>query len=188
MDTARTDGQAVEQTDVRRFYPGQQEAETILMEGHPSLVPSLVATALLCLFVTASILTLFLLQPGLNAVFNLMSAAWVGCLVLIGTQGALELVARINTRFVLTQRNLYLKRGVMRRWHKTLVVWRIQDVVVEQGPLGMLFQYGNVRVETAGEYGGAVLSDIPNPHAWRTHILLATAQAAQRRTHPAFPI
>jgi membrane protein YdbS with pleckstrin-like domain len=188
MDTARTDGHAVEQSGVQRIYPGKQEAEPILMEGHLSLMPSLVATALLCLFVTASILTLLLLQPGLNAIFNLMSAAWLGCLVLIGAQGALELVARLNTRFVLTQRNLYLKRGVMRRWHKTLAVWRIQDVVVEQGPLGMLFHYGNIRVDTVGERCGVVLADVPNPLVWRTCILLATAQAAQRRTHPAFPI
>lgn len=188
MDTTHADTHAPQQSEVTRFYPGQHDAETILLEGHPSLTPSLLATAVLCIIATVSIIALLLFLPGLNTLFTLMGTAWLGCLVLIGAQGALELVARRNTKFVLTQKNLYIKCGVMRRWYTTLVVPRIQDVVVEQGPLGMVFRYGNVRVETAGERGGVVLADVPNPLAWRPLILFATAQATHGKRQWAHPI
>lgn len=179
----RADFSGAEQGEVKRFFPRQQDPEAILLEGRPSFVPPLLAmAAIVVLMLISGIVAFVILSWGIWVL--LMGIAWFLCLFLLAGQGGVELVKRLYTKFTLTQKNLYVQSGVMQRRNKTLIVWRIQDVVVEQGPLGMIFSYGIVRVETAGERGGLVLNDAPNPLGWRATILTAAAFALREKISP----
>ncbi len=171
-----------EQGEVVRFFPGQRESETILLEGHPAFTPPLIAIAACIALIAISIVAMFGFF-SLHPLALLIGSAWILCLFLTAAQSITELIRRINTKFTLTQKNLYVQSGVMQRRNKTLLMGRIQDVVVEQGPLGIVFNYGNVRVETAGERGGLVLHDAPNPLGWRATILTAAACALRSRAN-----
>lgn len=165
-----------EQGEVVRFFPGRGESETTLLEGHPAFTPPLIAIAVCIALIAISIVSLFGFF-SLHPLALLIGSAWILCLFLTVAQSITELIRRIHTKFTLTQKNLCVQSGVMQHRNKTLLMGRIQDVVVEQGPFGIIFNYGNVRVETAGERGGLVLNDVPNPPGWRTSILLAAAHA-----------
>lgn len=165
-----------EQGGVVRFFPEQREPETILLEGRPVFTPPLMAMALCFALIVLSIVAMFGFS-SLHPLALLIGSAWVLCLFLLAAQSVSELIRRVNTKFTLTQKNLHAQSGVMQRRNKTLLMGRTQDVVVEQGPLGIVFNYGNVRVETAGERGGLVLHDAPNPLSWRAMILTAAAFA-----------
>jgi len=170
-----------EQGGVVRFFPGHREPETTLLEGRPSLTPPLSAMAVGIALTGVSAVAVFGFFSW-NLLALLIGSAWILCLLLLSAQSISELIRRANTKFTLTQKNLYMQSGVMQRRNKTLLIGRIQDVVVEQGPLGMLFNFGNVRVETAGERGGLVLHDAPNPLSWRATILTTAAFAQRSRS------
>ncbi|HZQ05957.1 MAG TPA: PH domain-containing protein [Anaerolineae bacterium] len=173
---------AAEQGEVVRFFPGQRVSETILLEGHPVFTPPLIAMGSCLALIVLSIVAMFGFS-SLHPLALLIGSAWVLCLFLLAAQSVSELIRRFNTKFTLTQKNVYVASGVMQRRNKTLIIGRIQDVVVEQGPLGIIFNYGNVRVETAGERGGLVLHDAPNPLSWRATILTAAAFALRSRAN-----
>ncbi len=96
-----------------------------------------------------------------------------GCLLVVLLQVVGELIARLNTSFKLTGQRLVLKRGVLRQQSKMLIVQRIQDVSIEQGILARAVGYGSVRVESAGQRGMVILTDVPRPQTWRDYILSA---------------
>lgn len=171
-----------EQGEVVRFFPGQREPETTLLEGRPSLTPPLLAMAVCIALTGVSAVAVFGFFSW-NLLALLIGSAWILCLLLLSAQSISELIRRVNTKFTLTQKNLYVQSGVMQRRNKTLLIGRIQDVVVEQGPVGILLNFGNVRVETAGERGGLVLHDAPNPLSWRATILTAAAFALRSRSN-----
>jgi uncharacterized membrane protein YdbT with pleckstrin-like domain len=169
-------------TPVERIPRPPHSVERVLIEGQPSLWPAVLAgglTLALLLFSLAlwilvgptarvPVLSSSALSRGLIVLFGL---AWCLCLLLVLVQVGSELVARLNTRFKLTEQRLVLNRGVFRRSSKMLIVKRIQDVSIEQGLLARAVGYGSVRVESAGERGMVVLNDVPHPQLWRDYIL-----------------
>ena len=67
-----------------------------------------------------------------------------------------------NTRFVVTDRAVYRKRGVLSRNVRRIGVERVQNSSFRQGVRGTLFGYGTVVVQAAG--GGSIrFHDIENP-------------------------
>lgn len=181
---SRTHGEnptKADQSEVLRFFPDQREPEIFLLEGRPSLLPPLLTIAVCTALVGISgIVVRIIFARNLFAL--LVGSVWMLCLLWLAVQGIVELGRRINTKFTLTQKNLFVQSGVLQRRNKTLLVGRIQDVVIEQEPLGLVFHYGKVRVETAGERGGLVLQDAPNPLKWRAAILMAAAAALRGRS------
>lgn len=71
-----------------------------------------------------------------------------------------------NTRFVVTDRAVYRKRGVLGRDVRRMGVDRIQNSGFDQGVRGSLFGYGTVVVEAAG--GGSIrFHDVEAPREVR---------------------
>ncbi|ELZ77238.1 PH domain-containing protein [Haloferax sp. Atlit-6N] len=74
-----------------------------------------------------------------------------------------------NTRFVVTDRALYRKSGVLSRTVQRVSLDRVQNSALSQGVAGSLFGYGTVSVEAAG--GGAIrFEDVDDPGAVRDRI------------------
>jgi len=70
--------------------------------------------------------------------------------------------------FVVTNRRVMRKTGLVAREIEQVPVEKIQDVTVEQGVLGRLLGYGTVLVETASERMGMLaFPDIARPEAFR---------------------
>ncbi|WP_254840200.1 PH domain-containing protein [Natronomonas marina] len=75
----------------------------------------------------------------------------------------------VNTRYVLTDRALYRKRGVVGIDLRTVELSRVQNTRSTQGVLGAAFGHGSVEIEVAG---GRDLrfADIYDPNEVRRHI------------------
>ena len=91
--------------------------------------------------------------------------------------------------FVVTNRRVIRKVGLVAREIQHAPIEKIQDVTIEQGILGRLLGYGPVIVETASEKGMLVFSSIASPESMRTHIWgqapAGTAAAAAAAVSPA---
>jgi uncharacterized membrane protein YdbT with pleckstrin-like domain len=69
-----------------------------------------------------------------------------------------------NTHYVVTNRRIYAKRGIVSRNVKTVDFDKVQNINYTQGALGAHFGYGNVEISTAGSSGAEVtFRSIPDP-------------------------
>jgi uncharacterized membrane protein YdbT with pleckstrin-like domain len=66
-----------------------------------------------------------------------------------------------TTTYELTSRRLRVRDGIVTRRGRDIPLSRITDVSFEKGPLDRLLGSGRLIVESAGEHGQIVLSDIP---------------------------
>ena len=79
-------------------------------------------------------------------------AGWIALLVALGGIGvaAIRYAYWTNTRYVLTSRQLYAKRGVVSRDVSQVSLERVQNTTLNQSVAGRLLGYGNLSVYTAG--------------------------------------
>jgi membrane protein YdbS with pleckstrin-like domain len=70
-----------------------------------------------------------------------------------------------TTTYELTTKRLRLRAGIVTRHGRDIPLVRINDVSFEQGPLDRLLSCGRLVVESAGEHGQIVLTEIPNVQA-----------------------
>jgi membrane protein YdbS with pleckstrin-like domain len=66
-----------------------------------------------------------------------------------------------TTSYELTTRRLRLRRGILSRSGRDFPLIRISDVSFSHGPLDRLLGCGKLIVESAGEHGQLVLTEIP---------------------------
>lgn len=113
--------------------------ESVVWSAHPRLMSILPAVAIGLLLVAAGV--------ALPAV---MGEPLAGLLVPVGFGLAVwrYLVVR-NTWFVVTDRALYAKKGVLGRSVVRVGLERVQNSTYRQHPLGTLFGYGTVAIESA---------------------------------------
>jgi uncharacterized membrane protein YdbT with pleckstrin-like domain len=67
-----------------------------------------------------------------------------------------------STRYVLTDRRLVLRSGVLGRRGRDLPLVRINDVSFRRTLLERLIGAGTLTIETAGEHGRVVFDDVPS--------------------------
>jgi uncharacterized membrane protein YdbT with pleckstrin-like domain len=87
-------------------------------------------------------------------------------LVLVLFCGALFLLRYLRWRFTtytLTTTRILMSSGILSRTTESIVLDRVQDVVVRQSLLGRLFGAGDVEVESAGRSGSEVFHLLADP-------------------------
>lgn len=126
------------------------------------------------------------LMPGLLDTFNMSGAtanAIVGLFALIAVSVGLAmmvLVTRVynSHQLIATDKNItqVLQIGLFNRQVSELGMGNVEDVTAQQkGILPTLFNYGQLRIETAGEQNNFVFNYCPNPNAYAKAILDARA-------------
>ncbi|KAB1194510.1 PH domain-containing protein [Haloferax sp. MBLA0076] len=133
--------------------------EVVVWEGRPraqTIIPSLVVGVVIVAGAIAGATVTNEPLVGLVGVFGVFPPVWS--------------YARVtNTRFVVTDRALYRKTGVLSRNVQRVSLDRVQNSTFSQGIAGSLFDYGTVTVEAAG--GGRIqFENVNDPRAVRTEI------------------
>nr|WP_049890521.1 PH domain-containing protein [Natrinema versiforme] len=93
-------------------------------------------------------------------------------IVLIGVVIIVSEYLRVtNTHYVVTNRALYKKTGVLSRDVKRIEHEKVQDISYSQSALGTHFGYGSVEVSTAGGSGVEMaFKSVPDPKAVQQRI------------------
>jgi uncharacterized membrane protein YdbT with pleckstrin-like domain len=84
------------------------------------------------------------------------------------------------TTYELTTRRLRMRTGVVTRRGRDIPLARVNDVSFEKGPLDRLLGCGRLVVESAGEHGQIVLTEIPHVETVHT-TLFRLVEEEQRR-------
>lgn len=117
------------------------DGETIAWDGHPRLTTALPGIGL------GAALVVVALGVGIARGVPLLAlpVAVVGCLV-----AAAAYLRVVNTEYVVTDRAVYAKRGVVGRTVTEASLSKVQNSAFTQDALGALFEYGTVTFEIAG--------------------------------------
>jgi uncharacterized membrane protein YdbT with pleckstrin-like domain len=129
--------------------------------------------------VIAALIVEVVIPPGRYTGIGRLAIAVVAILALMLWLIAPLLRWRMTT-YELTTRRLRVRNGVVTRRGRDIPLARINDVSFEQGPLDRLLGCGRLVVESAGEHGQIVLSEIP--HVETVHsTLFRLVEDEQRR-------
>jgi membrane protein YdbS with pleckstrin-like domain len=140
----------------------------------------LVRPVLLAVLVLAAALVLEAVIPaGSAAAAERLVVAAVALLVLMVWLMIPVLRWRLTT-YELTTRRLQIRGGIVTRHGRDIPLIRITDVSFEQGPLDRLLGCGRLVVESAGEHGQIVLTEIPHVEQVQA-TLFQLVESEQRR-------
>jgi uncharacterized membrane protein YdbT with pleckstrin-like domain len=140
----------------------------------------LVRPVLLTVLVLAAALVLEAVIPsGSAAAGERLVVAAVAVLVLMVWLMIPVLRWRLTT-YELTTRRLQIRGGIVTRHGRDIPLVRITDVSFEQGPLDRLLGCGRLVVESAGEHGQIVLTEIPHVEQVQA-TLFRLVESEQRR-------
>jgi membrane protein YdbS with pleckstrin-like domain len=147
-----------------RFMAGDEslsEGERFVLQLHPHWKTLLRPFFVLAVVVAAAIAALILLPPrsDLAAVRIAIGAV---ALVLAIIWFLVPLLRWKTTSYALTTRRLQLRSGILTRAGRDFPLIRISDVSFSHGPLDRLLGCGRLVVESAGEHGQLVLTEIPS--------------------------
>jgi len=153
------------------------EQRVLLVHPHWKV---LVRPVLLAVLVLAAALVLEAVIPaGSAAAAERLVVAAVALLVLMVWLTIPVLRWRLTT-YELTTRRLQIRGGIVTRHGRDIPLIRITDVSFEQGPLDRLLGCGRLVVESAGEHGQIVLTEIPHVEQVQA-TLFQLVESEQRR-------
>jgi membrane protein YdbS with pleckstrin-like domain len=102
--------------------------------------------------------------------------AWIAAVAGIGIAFVLALPGFVSWWFrlyVLTTERLVARYGVLRRGSTELPLESINHVRFSQRIVERMLGYGDVLIESAGETGQSILSDIPDPEGFQSEVYRA---------------
>ncbi len=115
---------------------------------------------LLVITVAAALALIVVIPSGSAAKVERLAVGIVAIVILLAWVLAPILRWRMTT-YELTSRRLRLRDGVLSRKGRDFPLLRISDVSFSHGPIDRLLGCGRLVVESAGEHGQLVLTEIP---------------------------
>lgn len=153
--------------------------ETVHWSDHPRLLLLVPDTVVGAILVAVGLTAVFVPEIG-EPFLSREITPWLGVLALLGIAlPAWSYLIIVNTVFVITDRALYVKRGVFNRRVDRLSHPRVQNSSFSQGYREKLFNYGTIAVDTAGVSAAIRFYDINNPQAVRERIDSRAAEAGK---------
>jgi len=139
---------------------GFSEGEHLVLRLHPHWKTVLRPLLILAVAIVGLLLLLLLVPAARDeaaARFGLAAVALVVVLLFV----VVPLLRWRTTTYELTSRRLRLRSGILTRSGRDFPLTRISDVSFEQGLLDRLLGCGRLVVESPGEHGQLVLTEIP---------------------------
>jgi uncharacterized membrane protein YdbT with pleckstrin-like domain len=111
---------------------------------------------------------------------------WLGVVLVVLLQAgqiALAYLRVENAGYVLTDRNVYKKTGVLSETVTRVGLDRVQNTRLQKGVRGNLFDYGSVAISTAGGGGTElVVTDLDDPETFRDELQALARTASEEAT------
>jgi uncharacterized membrane protein YdbT with pleckstrin-like domain len=162
--------------------PSLIEDEHLVLRLHPhwkTLVRPLAAAVVV---VAVALMAEVLIPSGNTAAVGRLAVAVVAIAVLM-----IWLIVPIlrwrTTVFELTSRRLRMRDGIITRHGRDIPLARINDVSFSKGLLDRLLGSGRLVVESAGEHGQIVLTDIPQVEATQGILYRLVEEEQNRLDH-----
>jgi uncharacterized membrane protein YdbT with pleckstrin-like domain len=137
------------------------EGENLVLRLHPHWKTVLRPLSLLVVIVVAAVVLVLLLPSGHN--YDVVRIV-IGVLAVVAALifSGIPLLRWRTTSYELTTRRLRLREGILSRQGRDFPLIRISDVSFSHGLIDRMLGCGKLTVESAGEHGQLVLTEIPD--------------------------
>ena len=136
------------------------EGEHTVLLLHPHWKILLRPTLILMLVALAAAAALVLIPRGKYTASGQIAVGVVAVVVAVVFFGV-PFLRWQTTTYEVTTRRVRLRRGILSRSGRDFPLARVSDISFEQGPIDRLLGCGQLIVESAGEHGQLVLTEIP---------------------------
>jgi len=143
----------------RGFSSAGDERLVLLLHPHWK---TLIRPILIAALVVAVVLIAEVLIPGGSGAVAARGAVGVAAVLVLMLLLIVPLLRWRTTTYELTTKRLRTRYGIVTRRGRDIPLTRISDVSFEKGLLDRLLGAGRLVVESAGEHGQIVLTDIPH--------------------------
>jgi membrane protein YdbS with pleckstrin-like domain len=141
----------------RQLSDGERSVLTLHPHWKTLLRPALV----LFVVIAAAVALLIVIPPGRAAGPGRIAVGVIALLLAVAGFGV-PFLRWQTTTYRLTTRRIQLRSGILTRSGRDFPLIRISDVSFSQGPIDRLLGTGRLVVESAGEHGQLVLTEIPD--------------------------
>jgi uncharacterized membrane protein YdbT with pleckstrin-like domain len=155
------------------------EGERFVLQLHPHWKTVLRPLFLLLVIVVAAVVLLVLLPSGHNLAVARIAIGAVAVVAAIIWCGV-PLLRWRTTSYELTTRRLRLRRGILSRQGRDFPLIRISDVSFSHGLIDRMLGCGRLIVESAGEHGQLVLTEIPHVEQVQAQLFQLVEDEQQR--------
>jgi len=159
--------------------PSLTQDEHLVLLLHPHWKTLIRPLAVAALVIVIALVAEVLIPPGSAAGAGRLAVGVIAILVLMVWLMVPVLRWRTTT-YELTTRRLRVRSGILTRRGRDIPLARINDVSFEKGLLDRLFGSGRLVVESAGEHGQIVLTEIPHVQQVQAR-LFQLVESEQRR-------
>jgi uncharacterized membrane protein YdbT with pleckstrin-like domain len=136
------------------------EGEHFVLRLHPHWKTVLRPLFLLVVIIVVAVVLVVILPSGHDLALARLAIGVVALVAAIAWCGV-PLLRWRTTTYELTTRRLRLRSGILSRQGRDFPLIRISDVSFSHGIIDRLFGCGRLVVESAGEHGQLVLTEIP---------------------------
>ena len=156
-----------------------EEIEVALRPHWKALIFPVIVFVLICGLSAFAIAVL----PAGGAELPLTAAVLVVAGLVLLRFAAAPWLVWLTTNYILTNRRLIMREGVIKREGRDMPLARVNDVAFSHGSLlERMLGCGTLVVESAGEHGQVVLTDIPHVEDVQRELYrLVEEEAARRR-------
>jgi len=153
--------------------------EQVVLHIHPHW-KALILPVLVIAGVIAAVVTALIVIPGGWWPAGAIAAGVLG-LVLIAWLSTWPWLKWRTTHYVFTNERVILREGVFSRDGRDIPLGRVNDVSFSHNLIGRMLGYGTLTIESAGERGQVVLTDLPKVE--KTQSVLYELVEADRASH-----
>lgn len=139
---------------------GLVQGERLVLRFHPHWKTVLRPLLILAATVAALLIVLIVAPSGSDAISIRLGVSALALLIIV-IFTAVPLLRWRTTSYELTSRRLRLRAGIVSRRGRDFPLMRISDVSFAQGLLDRVLGCGRLVVESPGEHGQLVLTEIP---------------------------
>jgi len=136
------------------------EGEQSVLLLHPHWKILLRPTLILLVVAVIAAVLLVMIPPGTYSNSGRIAVGVVAVVVAVVFFGV-PFLRWQTTTYEVTTRRVRLRRGILSRSGRDFPLARVSDISFEQGPVDRLLGCGQLIVESAGEHGQLVLTEIP---------------------------
>jgi uncharacterized membrane protein YdbT with pleckstrin-like domain len=158
---------------------GLVEGEHLVLRFHPHWKTVLRPLLILAATVAALLVVLIEVPSGSHAILIRLGLGVLALLIVV-TFTAVPLLRWRTTSYELTTRRLRLRTGIISRRGRDFPLMRISDVSFAQGLLDRLLGCGRLIVESPGEHGQLVLTEIPRVQHVQSRLFQLVEDEQQR--------
>ena len=153
--------------------------EEVVLDLHPHWKRLVIPSLLLPIAVGVASYLVFLVPEG-SVRAPVRWAIVVLALLVIVRLTVWPLLQWMTTRYVLTNRRVVIRTGVLSRSGRDIPLTRVNDVSFRHGIIERILRCGTLTIESAGEHGQVVLPDVPSVELVQRQVLARAQEESLR--------